>query len=276
VTEQPIIVVRASAWPTLFDCAHRFYWQNIYGLRSPSSGRAALGTAIHAGTAVYDTAVMEGKEARVIDAVDASREALAQPNEEVAWDPEDLPRSEADTFAIRLTTKYCQEISPTRRYVGIELQCESLDIATRHGVVRVTGKTDRVRELEDGRRGISDIKTGKTATSRNDDGTRRANTREHYMQTGIYTLMAEQATQERMEAPAEIIGLQTTKEAPVATGEIADATGPLLGTDESPGLIEMAASMAKSGTFPPNPKSMLCSRKYCAAYAYHCKFRGEA
>jgi hypothetical protein len=259
----PILgVIRASAWPALFDCAHRFYWENIVGLRGPSSGRAALGTAIHAGTAVYDTAVMEGKEARVIDAVDASREALLNPGEETAWDPEDLPRSEADSFAIKLTTKYCQDVAPTRRYVGIELQCESLDIATRHGVLRVTGKTDRVRELADGRRGISDIKTGKTATSKNDDGTRRANTKAHHLQLGIYTLMAEQATGELMEAP-------------VAIGEISDVKTPLLGTEDSPGLIEMAAGMLKSGLFPPNPKSQLCSQKYCAAYAHHCKFRGE-
>lgn len=266
--------IRASAWPSFYDCAHRFYWENVMGLRGPSSGPATLGTAIHAGTAHYDQAVLDGAPVSVLEAVDASREALAHPEDEVAWD-ENLTPKEADGFAIALTTKYCQEVAPTRTYVGIELQCEALDINTPHGIVRVTGKTDRVRELADGRRGISDLKSGKTATSKNEDGTRKANTKGHHLQLGIYTLMAEQSTGEPMEAPAEIIGLQTTKEAPVATGEIADVKSPLLGNGEYAGLIEMAAGMLKTGSFPPNPKSMLCSKKYCAAYAAHCKFRGE-
>lgn len=273
--DKPVLgVLRASSWPSFYDCSHRWYWENVMRLRSPSSGPATLGTAIHAGTAHFDQATMDGQPVSVLEAVDASREALAHPEEEVQWD-DNLTPKEADTFAIALTTKYCQEVAPTRTYVGIELQCEALDIETRHGVIRVTGKTDRVRELADGRRGISDLKSGKTATSKNEDGTRKATTKGHHLQLGIYTLMAEQASGELMEAPAEIVGLQTTKEAPVATGEIADVKSPLLGTSEYVGLIEMAAAMLKAGSFPPNPKSMLCSKKYCAAYAHHCKFRGE-
>ena len=84
--------------------------------------------------------------------------------------------------------------------------------------------------------------------------------------------MAEQASGERLDAPAEIIGLQTTKDTPVATGEVADVKTPLLGTDDYPGLIDIAARMLKDGVFPPNPKSMLCSKKYCPAYASHCHY----
>lgn len=266
--------LRASSWPSFYDCAHRWYWENVYGLRGPSAGPATLGTAIHAGTAHFDKAVIEGKPVSVIEAVDASREAVARPEEETFWD-ENLSQAEADTFAIKLTTKYCQEVAPTRRYIAVELKCDTLDIATKHGVIRVTGTTDRVRELEDGRRGVTDLKSGKTATSKAEDGTRRANTKGHHLQLGIYTLMAEQAAGEAMEAPSEIVGLQTTKETPIATAEIHDVKTALLGTDEFPGLIEMAAGMLKTGSFPPNPKSMLCSNKYCAAYAHHCKFRGE-
>jgi hypothetical protein len=51
--------------------------------------------------------------------------------------------------------------------------------------------------------------------------------------------------------------------------------GPLLGDEHQPGLIQIAASMLRTGLFPPNPKSTLCSRKYCPAYASHCKFRGD-
>lgn len=263
--------VRASAWPSLFDCAQRFYWQNIVGLRMPSSGNAALGTAIHAGTAAFDGSRLSGEQIDVVTAVDTARAALQSPEQEVAWD-DSLTPVEADTFAVKLTTRYCQEISPTRQYAAVELECNALDIATNHGVVRVTGTTDRVRALADGREGISDLKTGSRATEKAADGSRRAVTKGHHLQLGIYTLMAEQATGRRMEAPAEIIGLQTTKEAPVATGEIKDVKTPLLGTDDAPGLIEIAARMLRDGIFPPNPKSMLCSKKYCPAYGTRCHY----
>ncbi|WP_431276230.1 RecB family exonuclease [Variovorax ureilyticus] len=269
-TNEPLAVVRASSWPNLFDCAYKWYWQNIAGLRSPSGGPAALGTAVHAGTAHFDQAVLAGQTPSIVEAVDVSRESLASPMSEVEWD-EKLSPSDADSLAVKLTTRYCAEIAPTRTYAAVELLCTALDITTRHGVVRVTGTTDRVRIHADGRKGISDIKTGSRATEKNADGSRRAVTKGHHIQLGIYALMAEQASGERMDAPAEIVGLQTTKEAPCAVGEVADVKTPLLGTDEMPGLIEIAAGMLKTGSFPPNPKSTLCSPKYCPAYG-RCRY----
>jgi len=268
---QPLAVVRASSWPTLFDCSYKWYWQNIMGLRSPSGGAAHLGTAVHAGTAVYDQAILDGKFISVGEAVDAARESLQSPEDDVAWD-ENLSPADADSFAVKLTTKYCLDIAPTRTYTAVELKCTALDIGTVHGVVRVTGTTDRIRLTEDGRKGASDLKTGGRATEKTEAGTRRAVTKGHHIQLGIYTLMAEQASGERMEAPAEIIGLQTTKDTPCATGELADVKTPLLGDGKFPGLIEIAAGMLKSGVFPPNPKSNLCSRKFCPAFAAHCKY----
>ena len=174
----------------------------------------------------------------------------------------------ADGLSIALTARYCETIAPARQYAAVELACESLDIATDHGTVRITGTTDRIRVLPDGSMGIADLKTGGRATEKTPDGGRRAVTKGHHLQLGIYTLMAEAASGERLDAPAEIIGLQTTKDAPVATGEVADVKTPLLGTDEAPGIIEIAAGILKSGVFAPNPKSMLCSGKYCAAHAH--------
>jgi len=263
--------IRASAWPSLFDCAQRFYWQNIVGLRMPSSGNAALGTAIHAGTAAFDGSRLSGEQIDVVTAVDTARAALQSPEQEVAWD-DSLTPVEADTFAVKLTTRYCQDISPTRQYAAVELECQALDIGTEYGVVRVTGTTDRIRIADDGRKGISDLKSGGRATEKTADGGRRAVTKGHHIQLGIYTLMAEQASGERLDAPAEIIGLQTTKEAPVATGEIKDVKTPILGTEDAPGLIEIAARMLRDGIFPPNPKSMLCSKKYCPAYGTRCHY----
>lgn len=270
-TVQPLATVRASSWPSLFDCAHKWYWQNIMGLRSPSGGPAVLGQAVHAGTAAYDQAVIDGTQLSITEAIDVSREALSKPESDILWD-DGLTPGEADNFAVKLTSRYCTDIAPTRTYAAVELLCTALDIATPHGVVRVTGTTDRVRVLEDSRKGISDLKTGGRATEKTESGGRRAVTKGHHIQLGIYTLMAEQATGERMDAPAEIVGLQTTKDTPCAVGEIADVKTPLLGDGKFPGLIEIAAGMLKSGVFPPNPKSMLCSNKYCPAYAAHCKY----
>lgn len=268
---EPIGIIRASAWPALFDCAHRFYWQNIVGLRMPSSGAAALGTAIHAGTAAFDGARLVGQQITELDAVDVSREALKQPEHDVSWD-DSLTLAEADTLAIKLTARYCQDIAPTREYSAVELQCEALDIGTEYGTLRVTGTTDRIRVDANGNKGVSDLKSGGRAVEKTADGARRAVTKGHHLQLGIYTLMAEQASGERLDAPAEIIGLQTTKDAPVALGEVADVKTPLLGTDEQPGLIQIAAKMLREGIFPPNPRSNLCSAKYCPAYAGRCRY----
>jgi hypothetical protein len=261
-----LATVRASSWPSLFDCPNRWYWQNIVGLKSPWSGAALLGTAVHSGTGLYDARRLQGDTPCIEEAVDVSRAELAEKSGDVEWDDK-LDIKGADGFAIALTTRYCQEISPTRQYAAIELRCEALDVSTEHGVVRLTGTTDRVRVLPDGSKGIADLKTGARATEKTPDGGRRAVTKGHHIQLGIYTLMAEQASGERLDAPAEVIGLQTTREAPVATGEVADVKTPLIGTDEAPGLIEIAARMLKSGLFPPNPRSILCSGKYCPAHA---------
>lgn len=259
-------IVRASSWPSLFDCPLRWYYQNVLDLRMPSSGAAALGTAIHAGTAVYDAARLEQREASVDAAIEATREAIYNPEQDVAWD-DDLTPATADNLGIQLTAKYCAQIAPQREYSAVELRCEALDIGTEYGSIRVTGTTDRIRVTEDGRKGISDLKSGSRATEKAADGSRRAVTKGHHLQLGIYTLMAEQASGEPLEAPAEIIGLQTSKDTPVATGEVADCKTALLGTDDQHGLINIAAKMLKEGIFPPNPKSTLCSNKYCPGHS---------
>jgi hypothetical protein len=264
--KEPIGIIRASSWPSLFDCALRWKYQNIDRLRSPSSGAAHLGTAIHAGTAVFDQAKLDGEPISADDAAGVTIDTLNNPEDDIAWDDK-LDASGAAKIGVALTARYCAEIAPQREYSAVELQCHALDIETQYGVVRVTGTTDRVRVLADGREGISDLKSGARAVGA--DG--RAVTKGHHMQVGIYQIMAEQETGNPLEAPAEIIGLQTSGKGLFGTGEFGDVKTPLLGTDDQPGLIEIAASMLKSGIFPPNPKSMLCSRKYCPAYDI-CKY----
>jgi len=47
----------------------------------------------------------------------------------------------------------------------------------------------------------------------------------------------------------------------------------LVGTEQSPGLLEHAAKIVHAGAFYGNPKSVLCSAKYCPRHPV-CKFKG--
>jgi hypothetical protein len=80
----------------------------------------------------------------------------------------------------------------------------------------------------------------------------------------------------RITAPAQIVGMNTGKTAAaqrVGTGEVPDARAALVGTEEEPGLLQHASRLIHSGAFYGNPKSFLCSAKYCPAHA-SCRFKG--
>ena len=261
--------IRASSWPTLFDCSLRWYYQNVAGMRLPSSGAALLGTALHRSPAVYAPPARPGGAGNIDEACESVAASIADPKDDVAWD-DDLRPSAAVDIGVALTKRYAAEVAPTHTYRAVEVNCEGMRIATPDGVIRLVGTTDRVRITDDGKEGISDLKSGRAAVSA--DG--RANTKGHHLQTGVYRLMAEHVLQRTLEAPDEIIGLQTAKTERgqrVACAEIRDSRTPLVGDEDTPGLIEMAARMLRTGLFPPNPKSTLCSAKYCAGY-FRCKF----
>jgi hypothetical protein len=257
---KPIVgTVRASAFQELLDCAQRFYWKQIEGLRMPSSGAAHLGTALHKSTAAYDQSRLDGDGATPDDTAAVLVDAIHQPEEDVDWGDENPKR--AEQIGLQLHTGYCTQVAPQQDYQAVELECEALDVATEHGTVRLTGTTDRVRRTPQGS-GIADLKSGKRAVGT--DG--KAVTQGHHVQLGVYSLLAEHVMGEPMAAGAEVIGLQTTSKARVGTGEVADVYTPLVGTDDHPGLIEMAAQMLEAGLFPPNPRSPICSPKYCPAH----------
>ena len=262
-----IFSIRASSLSELFDCPARFEAKHILGMRMPGSGAAQLGTAVHAGTAVFDQSVIDGSAITIDEAAGAVVDAIHKPEFDVAWD-EDLQPKTAEKIALSLHTKYCSEISPKQKYVGVEVTCERL-VITDLGIA-LTGTTDRIRQLPDGRYGISDLKTGARAVG--SDG--RASTSGHAAQMGVYELLAEQALGEIISAPAEIIGLQTAKTTQkVGTGEIENAKAALIGDEESPGLLEHAANVIQTGMFYGNPRSTLCSSKYCPRHST-CKFKG--
>ncbi|HWK72210.1 MAG TPA: PD-(D/E)XK nuclease family protein [Burkholderiaceae bacterium] len=264
---RPIITIRASSLGELFDCPARWAAKHIEGRFLPSSGAAQLGTAVHAGTALFDASRLPGESpVTVDDAAGVVVDAIHKPEFEVDW-AEDKPQ-DAERIALALHTKYCKEVAPTQDYAAVEIACEKLEISDLG--IALTGTTDRVRRTDDGF-GISDIKTGKTAVSA--DGT--VKTAGHAFQMGVYELLAEFASGLPITCPAQIIGLNTGKTAAAqraGLGEIEGTREVLLGDGDTPGVLENASRLIHSGAFYGNPRSMLCNPKYCPNFQT-CKFR---
>lgn len=263
-----LVFIRASSLAELFDCPARWSAKHIEGLRSPRSAAAQLGTAVHAGTAVFDASRLPGgSPVSADDAAGALVDAIHKPEEDVDW--EDTAPRDAERIALALHTKYCADIAPRQTYLGVEVSCEKLELPDLG--IALTGTTDRVRKTAAGL-GIADLKTGGKAVGA--DG--KAVTQGHSVQLGVYELLAENAMGLQITAPAQIVGMQTGKTPAaqrVGTGDVPNARAALVGTDEEPGLLEHASRLIKSGAFYGNPKSWLCSERYCPKHPT-CRFKG--
>lgn len=260
------VKVRASSLPELFDCPARFEARHLLGKRLPTSSAALLGTAVHAGTALYDQSRLDGNPLTPDEAAGAVVDVIQKPEFEVAWD--DANPCETEKLALPLHRLYCEKIAPSQKYAAVEATCENLEL-TDIGLT-LTGTVDRVRQTDNGL-GIADIKTGKTAVAA--DGT--VKTQGHAAQIGVYELLAQAATGREIAAPAGIIGLQvakTDKGRRVGIGEIRGARDMLLDDGEKPGLLRIAANMIHAGNFYGNARSPLCAEKYCPVYS-QCRWR---
>lgn len=266
---QPSITVRASSWGALFDCAYRWEGIHILNMRNVVGLRAALGTAIHAGTAVFDQGRIDHSGVTPDDAAGAFVDKLRDPDN--AYDPrrDDLTMRKAEQIGITLVNRYCAEISPRYTFESVEMQTKPLDIDCGGGVVvRLTGTMDRSRvRRTTGGIGISDIKTGSSAVQ---DGA--AKTKGHSPQIATYELLFEHSTGTPVTEAGEIIGMKTSGTPEIAVGVINNARRVMVGDEQNPGLIEFAAEMFRTGHFYPNPSSRLCSEKYCPRYAT-CHFK---
>lgn len=262
-----IVTMRASSLAELFDCPARWEAKHLLGMRNPSSGAALLGTAVHASTALFDQAQLDGNPINACEAAGALVDALYHPDQEVDW--EDSSPKAIEPIGLALHARYCSEIAPKQDYIGIEVACERLEI-TDIGLA-LTGTTDRIRRV-DGQLGIADLKTGGRAVG--SDG--HAVTQGHGPQLGVYELLAEFALGQPLTAPAQIIGMQTGKTAnsqKVGIGTVENARAALVGDEDSPGLLQHAARIIHGGSFYGNPKSLLCSARYCPRYQ-SCRFKG--
>lgn len=258
------IRIRASSLGELFDCPARWEAKHILNMRGINNGKAQLGTAIHAGSAAFDQAVLNGSPISVDESCDPLVKAIWEPEYDVDWGEDN--QKDAEKIGINLLVKYCREVAPKQRYAAVEVACENLEIVDLG--LTLTGTADRIRIVDD-EFGLSDLKSGGRAVGT--DG--RVVTAGHGAQLAVYELLAEQTFGQAMTLPAQIIGLQTAKTTPrVGLGEIPNARQVLIGTEDAPGLLEHASRIIHGGHFFGNSKSMLCSGKFCPRYAT-CKYR---
>jgi hypothetical protein len=267
------LTIRASSLPDFADCRARWYAKAIEGKRTPSGPGAIIGKAIHASTALFDQANLDGSPIHVGDAADKAVDLIHHPEEDVDWELDDkwTPR-DAEQTAVTLHTMYCNTIAPKRNYEVIEADLGAIRVSVAStGVdVIITGHTDRVR-THMGMHGVSDIKTGARAVSA--DGS--VSVQGHAYQLAAYSLLTRANLDIELKLPSEVIGLnagKTAKTQRVGVGQSEDIETTLLGTTEQPGLIHDIAWAAKTGSFAGNPRSMLCGEKYCPAFST-CRFR---
>lgn len=272
-----VVTVRASSWGRLFDCAYAWEAEHLMGMRRPSGLRAVLGTAIHAGTAAFDQARMDGRPIPIGDAAEVFIDALQNPEDETDYRGDNITLTHAEKIGLALTVKYCGDISPMFRYTSVEMKLAPYELDCGDGLtIRLTGSMDRSRTgylthmLENGheilipdQKGvvIPDIKSG----ARIIDEGGRVILKGKKAQLGAYQLMYEKTTGQNT-AGGQIIGLQTTSKALVGVSGLLDGKRAMFGENNERGLIELAAVMFKTGFFPPNPQSQLCSPKFCARW----------
>ncbi len=257
-----VVRLRASGLSELFDDSLRWVAKHLDGLRTPSYGRSHLGSAVHLGTAIYDQARVHGNKPDVEQAVGAYLEYL-RADENIHW--VDLPKAQAERIGLHLVMEYCQNISPQFNWVAVEAECQSFHINMPNGMVfEITGTVDRVRE-QDGKHGIADLKTGYRAI--NADGT--VDVAQHGPQLATYELLemqAEESTGYRIELPAVVIGMSTSSSGEIRWEEVDSPRSMLFGDGDNMGYLIAASEIIASQIFIGNPRSMLCTDRYCPIF----------
>jgi len=174
-------------------------------MRRPSSLRAALGTAIHAGTAAFDQARLDRRPIKPGDAAEVFVDALQNPDDEVDYKGDKtISLSDAEVIGLALTVKYCADVSPLFDFKSVEMKLQPMEINCGTGVViRLTGTMDRARvaqriqthdpslEIYEGGVIIPDIKTGNRIIENGQVAMKGKSA-----QLGVYQMMYENSTGE--------------------------------------------------------------------------------
>jgi len=276
------VEVRASSWADLFDCAYRWEGVHRFGMNKPISPRMHLGTAIHETTALADLAHMNLDDYTPSDVADIFMHNFHYPKYEVDWTYTDAPMISLEHTGVKLAVDYHNIVTPLYEFDAVEKQIDDVEIEVpKHGITIVmTGKMDRSRIITSDPGGsypwpiakrnkrIVDLKTGKQAVENG-----RAKTKGNIAQVAAYQLIEQVASGEAVDSTAEIIGMKTAGTTEIGFAEIPKAMDIMTGTEDTPGMIEIAANMFKEELFPPNPFSLFCDKRYCPRWE-KCLYHG--
>lgn len=255
-----IIRTRASSLADLADCPARWKAKHIDKITLPSSGKAALGTAIHVGTAVYDVGQMNQAPVSPADCAAVAADAVRSPDEEVDWF--DIPQGKAIDLAVDLTIRYTELVQPT--WAAVEPALPPLQVTLDSGrTIELTGHPDNVIKHGDGFR-VRDRKSGTRVVTRGG-----VDTSLHRGQLGVYEILIEQAYGP-ITGPAEIVAMPTSRHgAPIVVAPVEGAK------DHALDWLPILDMYLEHDLWPGNPRSMMCSEKYCPIY-HKCKYRAPS
>lgn len=249
--------IRASSVSSIIDCPKRGL-SIALGLTKqlPSTAPAAIGSAVHEGTAAFDKAELDGSPITADDAAGTVVDYIWNSPDDVQWGR--TTQKEAERRGLGVLTRYCTDIAPTIDYKEVELKLVPMVIDVEGIEIELTGTLDRIYH-ESNDSGILDVKTGARVCSTSPG--------KHKGQIAIYEILAEHTTGQRMTLPGLIGQLQTSSEYQVDVKKVEHAREALVGTQDNPvGLLHHIARMIKSGDFYGNSSSWLCSEKYCPLY----------
>lgn len=272
---EPDLITRASSLAEFLDCPARWQAKHLLGKKLPSGAPAIIGNGFHAGSAHYDSAILEGQKPSsdlIGDAMEAAAETVRNPRDDVHWD--DMRPAEAIDIAVKNVQMYCTDIASRFTFVEVERKLDNLDVIASNGVfIRFTGTMDRKRSevvpIEPGldliRTGIVDFKTGKRIVT--SDG--KVNIQTAGAQLAQYELldmMSAGTTAERNLLPAGVVAIPTAGKHGPKFATIDNPHKLLITEGGKKGVIDMVADIYKHDLFYGNPRSMLCNKKYCPIY----------
>lgn len=250
------VSIRASSMPELFDCPARWWAKHQDGKRSWSSAEALLGTAVHAGTAVFDRERATGHPIQASEAALAVVDAISAGASDVAWVAGGLTQTSVRDEAMKTHFRYCADIVDRPAWTEIETKLEPVELPFGKVTILLTGTEDRGR-MHNGVYVSSDVKTGKGFKAGS-----------YVSQVGTYALLRTAAS-----GLPSVGQLDHVTQAGIQSYQLPTVLGAMLGDGERPGLIETAAKMIETGILYGNPKSILCTNKFCPVFST-CQFRG--
>ena len=259
------LTIRASSLPELLDCAARWEARHLLGMHMASGPEALVGTAVHAGAAAYDLAVIAQARIKPSEAADVARERVLNPTDEVDWSGGGYDRGTAVTAAGIMTALYIDQVGQHSTFVEVEVKAQPLTIEVGGVAVTFTGNIDRIIEDPALGRWPADLKTGKKFRAAG----------QHRAQLAVYDvldLVARATPGLGVTAGPEVIAIQLEPPAVERTFLRNDSLRYLVGAEGDPGVLHHIAAVAKAEVFVGNAKSTLCSGKYCPRFPT-CKWR---